>query len=77
MVAWMGWELRNARQDVDIREVTFNALKKIPLGSYVEGLVSSKGHMPQYKKVMTAKNYEERVERDKSRGRFWRDRDQK
>ena len=37
----MGWELMNEEQDVDIANVTVNALKRIPLGSYVEGLVNS------------------------------------
>jgi len=38
MIAWMGWELMNAEQDVDITNKTAYGLKKIPLGSYVEGL---------------------------------------
>ena len=42
MIAWMGWELINAEQDVDIKDKTMNALKKIPLGSYVEGLINVK-----------------------------------
>ena len=40
MIAWMGWELINAEQDVDIRDITVNGLKRIPLGSYVEGLMN-------------------------------------
>jgi hypothetical protein len=36
----MGWELMKAEQDIDIRDVTVNALKKIPLGSYVEGMLN-------------------------------------
>jgi hypothetical protein len=43
MIAWMGWELLNSEQDVDIRDVTVNALRKIPLGSYVEGLLNVTG----------------------------------
>ncbi len=39
MIGWLGWELINAEQDVDIRDVTVNGIKRIPLGSYVEGLV--------------------------------------
>jgi len=63
MIAWMGWELMNAEQDVDIRDVTVNALKKIPLGSYVEGLLSvGKGKLHHgFNKVMTRGNYDRRV----------------
>lgn len=43
MIAWMGWELMNAEQNVDIRGHDMNAMKKIPLGSYVEGLLNFKG----------------------------------
>jgi hypothetical protein len=39
MIAWMGWELKNAQQDVDIRGKVLNGLKKIPLGSYAEGQI--------------------------------------
>ena len=38
MIAWMGWELINAQQDVDVRNRRLNGLAKIPLGNYVEGL---------------------------------------
>jgi tRNA A37 threonylcarbamoyltransferase TsaD len=40
MIAWMGWELVNAEQDVDITDSTVQGIKKIPLGSYVEGFVN-------------------------------------
>ena len=40
MIAWMGWELINAEQDVSIKGKIVNGLKTIPLGSYVEGLVN-------------------------------------
>jgi tRNA A37 threonylcarbamoyltransferase TsaD len=36
MIAWMGWELKYAEQDVDIRQYNVEALEKIPLGSFVE-----------------------------------------
>jgi len=42
MIAWTGWELINAQQDVDIRGKKMNGLKKLPLGSYVEGLINMK-----------------------------------
>lgn len=43
MIGWMGWELINAEQDVCIRDSRVNAIKKLPLGNYVEGLVNVKG----------------------------------
>ena len=43
MIGWMGWELINAQQDVCIRDGRVNAIKKLPLGNYVEGLVNVKG----------------------------------
>lgn len=43
MIAWVGWELINAAQDVDITGCHVNALRKLPLGSYVEGLIFNKG----------------------------------
>ncbi len=62
MIAWMGWELMNAEQDVDIRDVQVHALKRIPLGSYVEGLLSvSKGKQLSINKVMTRGNYERKM----------------
>lgn len=39
MIAWVGWELINAEQDVDIKDRNMNGLRRIPLGSYVEGLI--------------------------------------
>lgn len=41
MIAWMGWELINAEQDVDIRDSNVQGIKKMPLGSYVEGFVNA------------------------------------
>ena len=35
MIAWMGWELKNSMQDVDIRNIRVDGHKSIPLGSYV------------------------------------------
>lgn len=43
MIAWAGWEMINARQEVDIKDCKINALKKLPLGNYVEGLINVKG----------------------------------
>ena len=53
MIAWMGWELINAEQDVDIADRTVNALKRIPLGSYVEGFIQSSQDIRGPQKVMT------------------------
>jgi len=39
MIAWMGWELKYAEQDVDIRQYNVEALDRIPLGSFVEKTV--------------------------------------
>lgn len=70
MIAWMGWELRNADQDVDIRDVTVNALKKLPLGSYVEGFVNVKSNLPGYKKIMTTKHFNTRLTKDINMGKI-------
>jgi tRNA A37 threonylcarbamoyltransferase TsaD len=43
MIAWMGWELINAEQEFDVRGQDVQGMKKIPLGSYVEGLINIKG----------------------------------
>ena len=53
MIAWMGWELKNAEQDVDISNKKINAFKKIPLGNYVEGVMSQKGLL--LNRIATAK----------------------
>jgi tRNA A37 threonylcarbamoyltransferase TsaD len=60
MIAWMGWELINAEQDVDISESTVQSIKKIPLGSYVEGFVNvpKEPLLNGIKKVMTRVNFE-------------------
>ena len=74
MIAWMGWELINAEQDVDIRDVTVNALKKIPLGSYVEGLLSvGKGKYYGFNKVMTRGNYDRKVSKMAKQKKFNRE----
>ena len=43
MVAWMGWELKNALQDVDIRDIRTDGHRSIPLGSYVRDHMVFKG----------------------------------
>ena len=59
MIAWMGWELMNAEQDVNIRDSFIQPMKRIPLGSYVEGFVNFSlpnqipAAVPKLKKVMT------------------------
>ena len=53
MIAWLGWELLNAEQDVDVRGVNLHGFKKIPLGSYVEGLLNIKGS--DIRKIGTAR----------------------
>lgn len=71
MIAWMGWELLNADQDVCIREAEVNGIKKIPLGSYVEGLINTKSiALPGYEKVMTVKNYEKKLLNDQAKGKL-------
>ena len=39
MIAWMGHELKNVEQDVDLRALDTQPLKKLPLGSYVSDLI--------------------------------------
>ena len=36
----MGWELKMSEQDVDISEMKVDSVSKIPLGSYVEDLMT-------------------------------------
>lgn len=43
MIAWMGHELINAKQDVDIRYMQVDGYLEIPLGSYVKETLNSKG----------------------------------
>ena len=43
MIAWMGWELKNSMQDVDIRNIRVDGHKSIPLGSYVRDHMVFKG----------------------------------
>ena len=38
--AWMGWELKNACEDVDIRNCKIEAFDKLPLGSYFEDILN-------------------------------------
>lgn len=72
MIAWTGWELMNAEQDVDIRGKKLNGLKRLPLGSYVEGLISIKSP-EQPNKVSTAKENEQMLSSlsRKRRARNW------
>lgn len=43
MIAWNGWELKNAEQDVDIRDMAISGHKSMPLGNYlVDHLVKQK-----------------------------------
>lgn len=35
MIAWNGWELKNAGQDVDIRGMQVNGHRTVPLGNYM------------------------------------------
>lgn len=36
MIAWMGWELKYASQDVDMRQYNIEALDDLPIGSFIE-----------------------------------------
>jgi len=54
MIAWMGWELMNAQQDVDIRGLKVQGLKSIPLGNYVDEVLIP--HASQLKKVGNSKH---------------------
>jgi hypothetical protein len=68
MIAWMGWELLNAQQNVDISGSTINALKSIPLGSYVEGLINQKSlHLlPGLNKVTTNRAFAMRMTKQRN-----------
>ena len=44
MIAWNGWELKNAEQDVDIGHMNIRGHSKIPLGNYlIDHLKKQKG----------------------------------
>ena len=62
MIAWMGWELINAEQDVDIRDSTVQGIKRLPLGSYVESFVNAPKEnaetLHKIKKIMTRINFD-------------------
>lgn len=36
MIAWMGWELKYAEQDVDMRKLNVEAIDQLPIGSFVD-----------------------------------------
>ena len=40
LAAQMGWELVNADEDVDIRNMNIKALSKIPIGNYASDIVN-------------------------------------
>ena len=73
MIAWMGWELINAEQDVDIRDSTVQGIKKLPLGSYVEGFVNAPKEnaetLHKIKKIMTRQNFDKNQAKQESRQR--------
>lgn len=62
MIAWMGWELINAEQDVDISDSTVQGIRRLPLGSYVEGFVNAPKEnaetLHKIKKIMTRVHYD-------------------
>ena len=63
MIAWMGWELKMAQQDVDIRRLKVDGHAKIPLGSYVKDLMKDTGRnktRPSRKGVLTSGQAEQR-----------------
>lgn len=41
--------------------MTVNALKRIPLGSYVEGLVNVKQEVPGFNRVMVKRHFDQKV----------------
>ena len=50
MIAWNGWELKNANQDVDIRDMQISGHRKVPLGNYMtEHLFKIKESQMSYK----------------------------
>jgi hypothetical protein len=42
MIAWMGHELIRAAQDVDIRDLAVEGHPRLPLGSFVQDMLSGK-----------------------------------
>ena len=41
----MGWELKNANEDVDISNCKIDAFEKLPLGSYFEDILNDEKHL--------------------------------
>ena len=35
MIAWTGWELKNAEQDVCVRDIEIEGHRRVPLGNYL------------------------------------------
>ena len=56
---WMGWELKNANEDVDISNCKIEAFERLPLGSYFEDILNEDkqgdktiiktGYVPDYR----------------------------
>lgn len=62
MIAWMGWELINCNQHVDLTEFDLEKIipqTKIPLGSYAEGQIHIKSNTLKVIRKMhqESKNY--------------------
>ena len=55
MIAWTGWELKNALQDVDIRDIKTEGHRSIPLGSYVRDHMIYKGTLEKSYEVARAR----------------------
>lgn len=36
MIAWMGWELKYAEQDIDMRSFNVEAIDALPIGSFID-----------------------------------------
>ena len=60
--AWMGWELKNANEDVDISNCKIDAFEKLPLGSYFEDILNE---VRVANKGGTIKNYKPDFRKEK------------
>jgi len=67
MIAWMGHELIRAAQDVDIRDLAVDGHPRLPLGSFVQDMLSGKeydkaaGNMLQHVEMHGTKNDEKEI----------------
>ena len=68
--AWMGWEVLNANEEVDIRDLSgFTSFEKLPIGNYVEDMAHQK------KQNKTKTKIEKETVSEEENKRYWEQRE--